>query len=351
LTPATIGNPDLKPERSEELEVGFDLALFEDRLAMSFTYYNRVTKDAILDQGLPTSSGFPGTKSVNAGEVKAWGTELQLDGAVLNGDRFSWDVGVTFSTMKNKVVDLGGLAFAGTGNRLHVEGYQLADLWWREVVSAEYTATGQITNAMCRASQDDYDTIVPCGQAQKVWYGHTYPQWELGVENTFGIGENLSISARVDAQGGHWGVNHDHLATAVSFSNTLHSVTRQTYPIYDAYRSLVGRDPMGFFRRDFAKLRTLSASYRLPERLSSRIGASRASITVAGDNLWTFWFPGKWIHLRNMEGDLHGPGNPKGGPEVTWDPEMEPAAEGFAGNFLSQLPPTRRFTTTLRLTF
>jgi len=77
----------------------------------------------------------------------------------------------------------------------------------------------------------------------------------------------------------------------------------------------------------------------------------RASITVAGDNLWTFWFPGKWISLRNMEGVLQGPGDPEGGSERTWDPEMEPVSESFSGNFLSTLPATRRFTTTLRVTF
>ena len=117
-----------------------------------------------------------------------------------------------------------------------------------EVTSAEYSATGQIQNSMCRLGQDDLDTIVPCvgAGADKVNYGHTYPQWEVGIQNSFRVGQDLRVSARVDFQGGAWGVNHDHLATVVSFANTFHAVTPATFPIYDSYRTLVGRPPLGF---------------------------------------------------------------------------------------------------------
>jgi len=356
LTPGTIGNPDLKPERSEEVEVGFDVGMFDDRISAAFTYYKRNTIDAILDSPIATSKGFPGSQSINAGQVKAWGTEIQLGADLYTSDSFAWSMGFTHATMANEIIDMGGLKSVGTGTsssdpRAHRQGASLADLWWYEVTSAEYTSGGSITNAMCRAGQDNLDTIVPCKQADKVNYGHTYPQWEAGIENTLRIGRDLRISARVDFQGGAWGVNHDHLATVVSFSNTFHAVTPATYPLFDSYRSLVGRPPLGFFRRDFGKLRTVSATYNLPDTWTSRAGMDRASITVAGDNLWTFWFPGKWISLRNMEGVLQGPGDPEGGSERTWDPEMEPVSESFSGNFLSTLPATRRFTTTLRVTF
>ena len=95
----------------------------------------------------------------------------------------------------------------------------------------------------------------------------------------------------------------------------------------------------------------MSATYSLPDAFTNRAGLDRASITVAGDNLWTFWFPGKWMQLRNTDYIMQGPDNPVGGSERAWDPEMEPVSTTFSGNFLSTLPPTRRFTTTLRVTF
>ena len=358
LTPGTIGNPDLKPETSSEIEVGADLSMFDDRLSASFTYYDRTTKDAILNAGIPTSLGFPGSQSINAGEVKAWGTELQIGLDIVTTNSFAWNLVGTYSTMENEIVDLGGLTSIQAGRstsdpRTHREGASLADLWWFEVTSAEYSATGQIQNAMCRLGQDDLDTIVPCvgAGADKVNYGHTYPQWEVGIQNSFRVGQDLRVSARVDFQGGAWGVNHDHLATVVSFANTFHAVTPATFPIYDSYRSLVGRPPLGFFRRDFGKLRSVSATYSLPDAFTNRAGLDRASITVAGDNLWTFWFPGKWMQLRNTDYIMQGPDDPVGGSERAWDPEMEPVSTTFSGNFLSTLPPTRRFTTTLRVTF
>ena len=59
LTPGTIGNPDLKPETSSEIEVGADLSMFDDRLSASFTYYDRTTKDAILQRWYPDFPRLP----------------------------------------------------------------------------------------------------------------------------------------------------------------------------------------------------------------------------------------------------------------------------------------------------
>ena len=43
-----MGNPDLKPERASEIEVGFEADMFGGRLGVDFTYYNSRTKDALL---------------------------------------------------------------------------------------------------------------------------------------------------------------------------------------------------------------------------------------------------------------------------------------------------------------
>ena len=45
---ASLGNSDLKPERSSEFEIGFDAGLFNDRVSLEFTYYNKLTRDALI---------------------------------------------------------------------------------------------------------------------------------------------------------------------------------------------------------------------------------------------------------------------------------------------------------------
>jgi outer membrane receptor protein involved in Fe transport len=58
VSPNSIGNPDLRPERSREFEAGFDAAALGNRLTAEFNVYRRVTRDAILSQSVAPSSGF-----------------------------------------------------------------------------------------------------------------------------------------------------------------------------------------------------------------------------------------------------------------------------------------------------
>jgi outer membrane receptor protein involved in Fe transport len=76
LSPGVFGNSELKPERSSEIEFGFEANLF-DRLSLDFTYFSKRTKDAILQQPTAPSGGFPGTQAVNVGETKKPWVELQ----------------------------------------------------------------------------------------------------------------------------------------------------------------------------------------------------------------------------------------------------------------------------------
>ena len=76
VTPGTAGNAELRPEHGKEIEVGFETGLF-NRLTMSFTYFNKRTTDEIVTQSVAPSSGFPGSKLVNLGEVENKGIELE----------------------------------------------------------------------------------------------------------------------------------------------------------------------------------------------------------------------------------------------------------------------------------
>src|SRR5690606_17025538 len=58
VTPSSVGNPNLGPERSSEIELGFEAGLFEDRIGVDFTWYNQTTRDAILLRPSAPSTGF-----------------------------------------------------------------------------------------------------------------------------------------------------------------------------------------------------------------------------------------------------------------------------------------------------
>ena len=94
LTPQFLGNPDLGPERSREIEVGFDLGALDDRIGVELSHYRKKTIDAILDRQLAPSVGKPNTQPFNAGEIRNWGTELMVRGTPVLRDNLAWDVTV-----------------------------------------------------------------------------------------------------------------------------------------------------------------------------------------------------------------------------------------------------------------
>ncbi|PZF73009.1 SusC/RagA family TonB-linked outer membrane protein [Taibaiella soli] len=72
-----IGNPDLRPERTNSWEVGTDLQFFQNRASVEFTYYDNMTVDQITTIPVAPSSGYTG-KVVNVGNVRNNGVELAI---------------------------------------------------------------------------------------------------------------------------------------------------------------------------------------------------------------------------------------------------------------------------------
>src|SRR5690606_36584583 len=130
-----LGNPDLGPEVSTELEVGFDAALFDDRASLEFTYYTQKVEDALMPVPVNPTTGFSGSQSMNAGQLSNWGWELASNVRLLNTDNFAWDIGTTFSMNDNRVDDLGGLT---PTNNLR-EGRPFPLFTRRQVVEVQYT--------------------------------------------------------------------------------------------------------------------------------------------------------------------------------------------------------------------
>jgi len=332
VTPTSIGNPDLKPERGKEVEVGFDASGLTDRVSVEFNAYRRTTEDAILAADVAPSSGFAGTRFTNIGEVRSQGIELQLRGTVLNRNNFSLDATLNLSRNMNEVVDLGGAEFIGTGNIRHQVGYPVGSYWDYRIVSAEFTPEGRTTNAMC---DDGKGGVTPCLNATggviapRVFYGRTDPANEGSFGTTATLFQRLRLYALVDWKTGNTQFNNNIRARCQVFRLCLENLNPLDYdPVliaqYDSpnlLRNFVYGDA------SFAKLRELSASYTLPTTWAQSLRTSAATLTVSGRNLhtWTKW------------GGI--------------DPESFFVVEQFSRLEQAQVPPLQQFLASLNLTF
>jgi TonB-linked SusC/RagA family outer membrane protein len=331
LTPQTIGNPDLAPEKGEELELGFDAALFGDRAALTFTYYSQHTRDAIVQKPVMPSLGFPGSQFVNLGEVSNRGIEVGLDARVLEGARVGWELGFKVSTNTNNVVSLGGLPPVAMGVQQHKEGFPVAAFFQKKVVSASLDASGRAINILC----DGGPGVQPmdCANAPRVYWGTPTPRWEGAVSTTLTLLRNLRVYALVDFRGGHMIQNGDINAAHTTFRNSL-PINEATDPILMAYDRLGVTDPTGFLDAGFAKLREVSATYTLSDAMARRFGASRASLTVGARNVATLWV---------AQDDVFGQPIP--------DPEVRTPGSNLSGYVQTVLPPYSQLLTTIRLAF
>jgi TonB-linked SusC/RagA family outer membrane protein len=101
-----ISNPYLGWEESEQVDLGVDINFFKDRLALVVDVYNRKSKDMLLNDIIPTITGF-GSQITNKGSVRNRGLEIDLSGTPVRGDLL-WDAGVSISFNRNIVLSTNG---------------------------------------------------------------------------------------------------------------------------------------------------------------------------------------------------------------------------------------------------
>lgn len=102
---AYMGNPNLKGEKTHMFDVGFDLAMFNGRLNLIGTYYNKTTVDLINDVTLSSSSGFSVYKD-NLGKVRNRGFEFELFASLVQTKNVAISVFGNFACNKNKMLKI-----------------------------------------------------------------------------------------------------------------------------------------------------------------------------------------------------------------------------------------------------
>lgn len=143
-----IPNLDLKWETTQQLNLGFDLSVLDNRLRLVFDWYSKHTYDLLRQRYLPLSSGYD-RMWVNDGEVLNRGVEISLNADIVRSADFSFNVTAIFGKNKNKVLDLGNVVSSGltidtnTGMQYEFTGTPLT---YQPVGTANILAVGQPMN-------------------------------------------------------------------------------------------------------------------------------------------------------------------------------------------------------------
>jgi len=293
VRPNDNGNAQLRAEKSQELELGFDAGFWNDRLGMEVTYFNKKGIDQIIQLPVPGSQGSEGPR-MNVGSILNKGFEATLDARVITMDNVALELRASANTLTNEVLDLGPVPESTTRK----VGYPLNGAWEYEILDVD------VANNVVTVS----DERVFLGN------GADYPGWEMAFSGTLTLFQNLTFYAQMDGRGDHsiynstdqfrdrsFGIGEVSHRGCLAYGETASGECTPAAvidymsrygPFARADGTTVSRGSVdGNYRQTVStyKLREASVSYRIPaEFVRNYIRARSASFGVTMRNIHTW---------------------------------------------------------------
>ncbi len=187
----SFATPDLTWEKVHQFDLGVDLGFFGNRLNISFDYFNKTTKDALLQTAAP---GYLGATKywVNAGEVNNKGVDVTINGQIIQTKDWSWSSTLNASYIKNKVTKMtadepiiyGEKPAPGTVDPCTIikEGEAIGTFYGFKWAGVEKNDKGQYVDMYYAA--DGTKTASPNAGTDRFVLGRSNPDVTLGWNNT-----------------------------------------------------------------------------------------------------------------------------------------------------------------------
>ena len=288
----TLGNRQLKPERSTELEVGFNLTMIDSRLSAEVTRYQKSSKDALISRILPPSLGTGATSRFeNLGEVKNQGWEALINAQLMRGSNLGWDLTINGSLNSNELVSLGGVPPVVGSTQSQKPGYPLYGWWSRGLLGFEDKDGDGIIEYNSNASVSEITV-----SDTNIFLGQPLPKRELSIASNWDTFQRkLRIQAMVDYKGGHLIYNNTERIRCASRNNCSGLINPQSSLFEQARTVLVREHPSksvgGFFEKgDFWRFREVSLSYQPSNDFAGRYFRARSvTFSAAARNIGILW--------------------------------------------------------------
>jgi TonB-dependent starch-binding outer membrane protein SusC len=195
-TPRNLGNAELGPERTGEVEFGFDWSGLAGRVGTEFTWYRQKTTDALFNVRKPPSEGFSVSQLENVGTIQNKGVELNVTKAIIDRANWGFTLGTNVYTNRTLVLDLGGAPPFAAGGGWVEEGLPVMVLRGVEFRNGD-KAEDPI------ACRDDLPADRACFLMDQI-RGPLQPTHVIGVSPSLRLPRGIELSARADYAGGHW---------------------------------------------------------------------------------------------------------------------------------------------------
>ncbi|WP_119792953.1 SusC/RagA family TonB-linked outer membrane protein [Flavobacterium anhuiense] len=350
-----LGNPNLKPERTTEYELGFESNFFNKRVNLDFSVYHKKTTDLLFSRPLAASTGFT-SQTDNILDLQNRGVEVVLNVVPVKVKKFQWDFTTTFSKNVSKVLDI---AYG-------LDKLTLASMYGVNFVAEKGQPLGMFTAFTPRLTPDGRPIVSPSTGYYTVGndqsnVGTSQRKFVMGLRNNFKY-KNFTLGSSFDWKQG--GKMYSYTKRINEFSGNGIETTfndRNTYiipnsviEVKDATGNITyaentvpmttskvtsfwntssnpGIEAGHVIDKTFIRLRDLFLTYNVPTTFVQKFKIATASLSIYGKNLfmWT----------------------PKANPYV--DPELSTYGDGLlseAGEFATN-PSQRSYGASFKVTF
>lgn len=302
-----LGNTRLRPERSGELEGGFDAEAFRGRIKLDVTMYRKMRYDAIVDLPLASSVGTGGIK-INLGVIRNQGSEFGLDMEILESRNVVWNVGAALSTNSNKVIRLNGtdkLVSLLQGGGLSI---------FQQIYRVGYPTNGAWTTPVQSYYDLDGDGLLTRSEVvvgdSAVFMGSKDPTRTAALRSGLTVlGGRLALYTDFNYTGGLTQTDGISAPCASGFSNscaTSYALARfNTHAPLDEQAAAVALQSYGsaygFMRRVSSwRFQTASLNVNFGQSVARLFRARTLGVALQGSNL------GLWTNYRGKDPNVNG---------------------------------------------
>ncbi|MFD2919963.1 SusC/RagA family TonB-linked outer membrane protein [Terrimonas rubra] len=318
----TVGNRDLKWETNYNTDIALEFGLFKQRLTGSVEYFNRASKDLLLDVPTATTTGYSSVLA-NIGELNNRGIEIDLGGDIIKNKDLRWGASVNATFLKTKVVKLYRSEGATTGNDIiwndptggdaraqfiYREGSPIYSLYGFEWAGVHPTTGRNVwyVNDPTNDKAGDFEyngrgatytfgsanRIIIGDASPKVYGGFTtdleYKNFTLALNFIYKIGGKIYDGAFKDVadDGYYW----ERIRAQETWDNMWTDNNKNgTLPKLSG-NDLI--DPMQYSTRQmhdasFVRLKNITLAYRLPLDIIQKVKLTNARVFINGTNLFT----------------------------------------------------------------
>ena len=292
LIASQIGVPDLSWERTDQVDIGLDFGLMNNRITGEIDYFTKNTKDLLLNVPLPAVNGFT-TITKNIGSMKNNGWEVVLNGNILTG-AFRWTASVNVSTYRNEITKLVSPVTPGsrTLGRLAV-GQPFGQFFGKKYLGVDpedgdalyMDATGKPTDRYSLA----VDTIL--GNPNPDYYGgfnnrFSYKGFDLDIQCQFVKGGDLyNIAGFFQSVNGDFFDNQT--VDQMNYWKQPGDITDIPQPrLYEGNGG--GKSSRWVQDGSYLRVKSVNLGYNFNRQWLSRFKIENARVYVAAANLFTF---------------------------------------------------------------